>query len=132
MLSNRPTFLLVLASVVLPLVALDEMPDPLLGTFWSDLTPSASGIAPFFIGLACALLAYLILRKRRSASYKEYFFTGSVIGFIPALFYTAVGSISTTQPPLLGLYTIGVFAGPLCGGIGFALVKRDLEKRHDA
>jgi len=120
-----------MCAAVFPMLALGKKPDPLYGTLWSTLTSSSSAVVPFLLGCIYACVAYFLLRIKRSAGDEKYILAGSAVGLIPCLFYTVVSPFATSHPPLLGLYAIGVIVGPIFGGGGFVLAKRDAEKQRN-
>ena len=110
--AGRLAHMLVVCAAVFPLV-------PVSGQ---------SALAPFVLAIIYAVAVYTWLGGRApTASYQLYILAGSGVGLVPGLFYAATLPFSSHAAPVMRVLLIGIVCGPLLGGAGFAMLRRQYE-----
>ena len=95
----------------------DNIPDPLAGTFFSRF--GSSGIFPLGLVWLFGWLLLTVLRRTRRRQRTLSFCAGLCVGLVPFLFYWLTKPWWTNPAPLASLAGGGLFAGAVLGTIAW-------------
>ncbi|MFL6548025.1 MAG: hypothetical protein ACJ8OJ_04980 [Povalibacter sp.] len=115
--------LLVALVLILPVTAVDQVPDPLTALF-PAIGKNSSWI-PLLLGmLTYPLFVFLLKRQPRARQATLSFFAGLALGSLPLLFYWIAHVLWNIQVPLVALAIRGGVAGVFLGALGAWYVPR--------
>ena len=126
---SRLILALVMCAAVLPMLPLQNRPDP-LGWF-STVGIHSAGLV-FFLALAYAAVCNYWLRAHLDTRPIVWFALGTLIGLVPGVFYALMSPDTATAKPLAQLFIGGVASGLALGGPAFLMLRYSRIRGHVA